>query len=118
MQTPKIHMPLRSGKGLPPFFSVGGRGSPEISAGERRWLEPLEGWLSLARVLAERVLEERVLARAATCQNVRRGGSWGKVYVAMVKSQIVPPVNIPTPTKIGSKMGGEFTYPKMGSHRF
>ena len=25
----------------------------------------------------------------------------------------VPPVNIPIPTKIGSKMGGEFTYPKM-----
>ena len=33
-----------------------------------------------------------------------------------VNSQIVPPVNIPNPTtKIGSKMGGEFTYPKMGS---
>ena len=31
-----------------------------------------------------------------------------------VKIQIVPPVNIPIPTKIGSKMGGEFT--KMGSH--
>ena len=30
----------------------------------------------------------------------------------------VPPVNIPIPTKIGSKMGGEFTYPKMGSHWF
>ena len=28
----------------------------------------------------------------------------------------VPPVNIPIPTKTGSKMGGEFTYPKMGSH--
>ena len=27
-----------------------------------------------------------------------------------VKIQIVPPVNIPLPTKIGSKMGGEFTY--------
>ena len=27
----------------------------------------------------------------------------------------VPPVNIPIPTKIGSKMGREFTYPKMGS---
>ena len=27
----------------------------------------------------------------------------------------VPLVNIPIPTKIGSKMGGEFTYPKMGS---
>ena len=27
----------------------------------------------------------------------------------------VPPVNIPIPTKMGSKMGGEFTYPKMGS---
>ena len=27
--------------------------------------------------------------------------------------QSVPPVNIPIPTKIGSKMGGEFTYPKM-----
>ena len=26
-----------------------------------------------------------------------------------------PPVNIPIPTKIGSKMGGKFTYPKMGS---
>ena len=24
-----------------------------------------------------------------------------------------PPVNIPIPTKIGSKMGGEFTYPRM-----
>ena len=30
----------------------------------------------------------------------------------------VPPMNIPIPTKIGSKMGGEFTYPKMGSHWF
>ena len=28
-----------------------------------------------------------------------------------VQSQIVPPANIPIPTKIGSKMGGEFTYP-------
>ena len=27
----------------------------------------------------------------------------------------VPPVNIPIPTKIGSKMGGELTDPKMGS---
>ena len=35
-----------------------------------------------------------------------------------VKTQIVPPVNIPIPTKLGSKMGGEFTYPKMGSHWF
>ena len=26
------------------------------------------------------------------------------------KIQIVPPVNIPIPTKIGSKLGGEFTY--------
>ena len=26
-----------------------------------------------------------------------------------------PPVNIPIPTKTGSKMGGEFTYPKVGS---
>ena len=25
-----------------------------------------------------------------------------------------PPVNIPIPTKIGSKMGGEFTYPNNG----
>ena len=25
------------------------------------------------------------------------------------------PVNIPIPTKIGSKMGGDFTYPKLGS---
>ena len=27
----------------------------------------------------------------------------------------VPPVNIPIRIKIGPKMGGEFTYPKMGS---
>ena len=27
----------------------------------------------------------------------------------------VPPMNIPIPTKVGPKMGGEFTYPKMGS---
>ena len=32
-----------------------------------------------------------------------------------IKIQIVPPVNIPIPTKLGSKMGGEFTYPKMGA---
>ena len=32
-----------------------------------------------------------------------------------VKIQIAPPVNIPIPTKIDSKMGGEFTCPKMGS---
>ena len=32
-------------------------------------------------------------------------------------SKSLPPVNIPFfPSKIGSKMGGEFTYPKMGSH--
>ena len=30
----------------------------------------------------------------------------------------VPPVNIPIPTQIGSKMGGELTYPKMGSQNF
>ena len=30
----------------------------------------------------------------------------------------VPPVNIPIPTKTGSKMSSEFTYPKMGSHWF
>ena len=30
-----------------------------------------------------------------------------------VKTQIVPPVNIPIPTKVGSRMGGEFTYPKI-----
>ena len=34
---------------------------------------------------------------------------------AWVKIPIVFPVNISIPTKIGSKMGGEFTYPKMGS---
>ena len=34
-----------------------------------------------------------------------------------VKIQIVPPVSIPTPTK-STEMGGEFTYPKMGSHWF
>ena len=33
-----------------------------------------------------------------------------------VKGQIVPPVNMPIPTKTGSKLGGEFTEsPKMGS---
>ena len=38
-------------------------------------------------------------------------------YMAMGQIQNpVPSVNIPIPTKIGSKMGGEFTYPKMGSH--
>ena len=31
--------------------------------------------------------------------------------MAMGQNQ-VPPVNIPIPTKIGSKMGGEFSYPK------
>ena len=36
-----------------------------------------------------------------------------------VKIQIVPLCeHQPIPTKIGSKMGGEFTYPKMGSHWF
>ena len=30
------------------------------------------------------------------------------------KSQSYPQVNIPIPTEIGSKMGGECTYPKMG----
>ena len=33
----------------------------------------------------------------------------------MGQTQIVPPVNIPIPTNIGSKMDGEFPYPKMGS---
>ena len=34
-----------------------------------------------------------------------------------VKIQIVPPVNIPIPTKIGSKMGGEVTHqPKWYRH--
>ena len=31
-----------------------------------------------------------------------------------LKIQIVPPVNIPIPAKTGSKMGGEFIYPKNG----
>ena len=35
--------------------------------------------------------------------------------MAMGQKPGYPPVNIPIPTKIGSKMGGEFTYPKMGS---
>ena len=35
-----------------------------------------------------------------------------------VGQKTVPPVNIPIPTKIASKMGGEFTYPKMGSYWF
>ena len=30
-----------------------------------------------------------------------------------VKTQIVPPVNIPIPSKIGSKMGGEYAYLNM-----
>ena len=30
----------------------------------------------------------------------------------------VPPVNVPIPTKIPTKMGGELTYPKMGFHWF
>ena len=34
-----------------------------------------------------------------------------------VTSQIVPPVNIPIPTKTGSRMCGEFTYPP-NSKRF
>ena len=32
-----------------------------------------------------------------------------------VKSPFSPSERDPIPTKIGSKMGGEFTYPKMGS---
>ena len=32
------------------------------------------------------------------------------------KSKSYPPLSMPIPTKIGSKMGGEFTYPKVGSH--
>ena len=39
-----------------------------------------------------------------------------KLMWPWVEIQIVPSVNIPTPTKIGPKMGGEFTYPRMGSH--
>ena len=35
-----------------------------------------------------------------------------------VKIQIVPPVNIPIPTKIGSRMGGEFTYQNRIPKRF
>ena len=38
-------------------------------------------------------------------------------YMAMGQNP-VPLVNIPIPTKIGSKMGGEFIYPKMRSHWF
>ena len=47
------------------------------------------------------------------------GGRFGMLFVGKhmwpwVKIQIVPPVNLPIPTKKGSKMGGEFTYPKNG----
>ena len=42
-----------------------------------------------------------------------RGGSLLR-DLAMGQNPI-PPVNVPIPTKIGSKMGGEFMYPKMGS---
>ena len=46
------------------------------------------------------------------CEGHTSGDTW-----PWVKIQIEPPVNIPIPTKAGSKMGGEFTYqPKMGSH--
>ena len=40
-----------------------------------------------------------------------------KIQLAMGQHSVPPraPVNIPIPTKIGPKMGGEFTYPKMGS---
>ena len=39
----------------------------------------------------------------------------GETHLAMGQKP-VPPVNIPIPTKIGSKLGGEFTeHPKMGS---
>ena len=34
-------------------------------------------------------------------------------YLAMAQNPGYPPVNIPIPPKLGSKMGGEFTYPKM-----
>ena len=37
------------------------------------------------------------------------------LHVAMGQNS-VPPVNIPNPTKIGSKMGGAPKTPKMGSH--
>ena len=36
-------------------------------------------------------------------------GSWKKEAWPWVKTQIVPPVNIPIPTEMGSKMGGECT---------
>ena len=35
-----------------------------------------------------------------------------KQRLAMGQSPVPPPVNIPISTKIGSEMGGEFTYPK------
>ena len=46
-------------------------------------------------------------ARALHAKRVRFGGTW-----PWVKNQIVPPVNITIPTKIGSK-NGWCTYPKM-----
>ena len=40
---------------------------------------------------------------------------WLEVAHLAMGQNPVPPVNITIPTKIASKMGGEFTYPKMGS---
>ena len=34
------------------------------------------------------------------------------------QSKLYPPVNIPIPTKIGSNLGGEFTYPKLSNDWF
>ena len=48
-------------------------------------------------------------------QDIRRGTLEGFCVSPGHESKPVPPVNIPIPTKIGSKMGGELTYPKLGS---
>ena len=43
---------------------------------------------------------------------------WKTALSVAMGQNPLPPVNIPIATKIGSKLGGEFTYPKMVPKRF
>ena len=91
---------------FPPFASFAsftGFTSPEPQLPGRKTVRNSDG-ASPTNSLARR--------RSAGCRKVPVGPQALQAQMAMGQKPI-PPVNIPIPTEIGSKMGGEFTYPKM-----
>ena len=76
-------------------------------------IKPGDSWrcaaLSILIETQQGIVNSRHLLQSKTLQN-GNASPFGLPTWPWVKIQIVPQVNIPIPTKIGSEMGGEFTY--------